>query len=301
MQAITYAQYGGPEVLRLTEVELPQPAAGQVLVRVRAASVNPIDVKQRRGDMAAVNPARFPVIPGIDLAGVVDAVGDDPGELAPGDEVLGVGSATYAQYALASTLVRKPAGLSWELAASIPVIGETAARVLRLLEVSNGQTLLIYGAAGTVGSLAAQLASSRGVTVIGATGPAGEEAVRSLGVEWVPYGEDLVQRARAIAPQGIDAALDTAGRGALAQLIELTGGPDRVLTIADMGAEAHGVRFTGGSAGERAFDALGEIAAAVSAGTLRIPLWRTYPLAQASSAHADIEAGAQRGKIVLLP
>ncbi len=302
VKAITYSRYGGPDVLELTEVPLPEPASRQVRVRIRAASVNPIDIKRRRGDLATVMPVSFPVRPGIDFAGVIDAVGSDDGEHRVGDDVLGFAiSGSYAEFALAEVVTAKPADLSWELAASLPTVGETAARVLRDLDLPDGGTLLVHGAAGGVGSIATQLGASRGITVIGVSGTAGADMVRARAATHVGYDEDLVQSVRALAPQRVDRALDASGRGVLPALIELTGSPERVITIADGSAQSHGVRFSGAGGAERAFGELPELAQKTATGALEITVWRTYPLAHAAKAHADIEAGANRGKIVLIP
>ncbi|MGO9975029.1 MAG: NADP-dependent oxidoreductase [Solirubrobacteraceae bacterium] len=302
MKAITYSRHGGPEVLELTDIPLPEPAADQVRVRVHAASVNPIDIKRRRGDLASVMPVSFPVRPGIDFAGVIDAVGSDDGEHRVGDDVLGFAiSGSYAEFALAEVVTAKPADLSWELAASLPTVGETAARVLRDLNLPDGGTLLVHGAAGGVGSIATQLGASRGITVIGVSGAAGADVVRAHAAAHVGYDEDLVQSVRALAPQGVDRALDASGRGVLPALIELTGSPERVITIADGSAQRHGVRFSGAGGGERAFAELPELAQQTATGALEITVWRTYPLVHAGTAHADIEAGVNRGKIVLIP
>lgn len=302
MRAITYTEYGGPEVLHVTDVKKPAPAPEQVRVRVMATSVNPIDVKIRRGDMAAHFPAPFPVIPGLDAAGVVDELGEGVTELTAGDQVLGVAPAgSYAEYALLGAWARKPAEVSWELAACLPTVGEAAYRALKHLNLSAGQTLLIHGAAGSVGAIATQLAVSRGITVIGSVSENDEDRVRSLGATPVRYGDGLVQRVRAAAPQGIDAALDTAGHGVLPDSIKLTGSPEKVITIADMSAQQYGVRFTGSDPNDRAWEALPQLAELAARSRLEIPVWKTYPLKEASTAHADIEAGHNHGKIVLTP
>ncbi|OKK11915.1 NADPH:quinone reductase [Streptomyces sp. CB00455] len=300
--AITYTRFGGPEVLTFSEVDMPQPAAHEVRVRVRAAAVNPLDNKIRRGELAGVFPAEFPITPGMDVAGVVDAVGDAVSGIALGDEVFGVATGgAYAQYALLGGPVVKPQGLSWEVAAALATVGETAFRALKHLDVRGGQTLLIHGAAGSVGAIAVQLAVARGVTVIGTAGAADLERVTGLGATAVLYGDGMVERVRAAAPQGIDAVLDTSGAGVLPQSIELAGGPERVITLADMSAAQYGVRFTGMDPSDRAPEALPELAELAAAGKLTVPIWRTYPLAEAARAHADIDTRRNRGKIVLLP
>jgi len=299
--AITYARYGGPEVLSLTSAEIPQPGPGQVRIRVRAVSVNPIDVKIRSGHLDGVFPVQFPVLPGWDVAGVVDAAGDGA-SAAVGDEVFGVASAGgYSDFALLDRPVAKPAGLSFTDAAAMITVGEAAFRVLKHLGLKDGQTLLILGAGGSAGTIAVQLAVSRGVTVIGTAAEGDRERLAGLGAVAVRYGDGWAERVRAAAPGGVDAVFDTSGAGLLAEAVALAGDPGRVLTIADEGAAAHGVRFTGQDPADRAPKALPELAALMAEGRLTVPVWRTYPLAQAARAHADLEAGRNHGKIVLLP
>jgi NADPH:quinone reductase-like Zn-dependent oxidoreductase len=295
--AIQYTEFGGPEVLRLTEVDLPSPDPGEVRVAVRAASVNVFDVKFRQG---LFGPTTFPVTPGVDLAGVVDAVGEGSA-WSVGDEVFGgAKGGSYAEYARATNLVAKPASVSWELAGSLPTVGEAAARSLGLLGVTAGETLLIHGAAGSVGSIATQLAVSRGVKVIGSVGPADTDLAASLGATPVVYGDGLADRVRAISPEAVDAVLDTTGAGVLPVSIELAGRPDRVLTLADNHAAEYGVRSSSGGA-DYDHTALATLAELAATGELQLPIWRAYPLAEAATAHDDIEQRRNRGKIVLMP
>lgn len=298
--AITFSEYGAPEVLRPTEVTPPQPGPGQVRIKVKAASVNPLDLKIRSGLMAKVAPAHFPVTPGVDAAGVVDAVGDGA-DAAVGDEVLGstVGG-SYSEYALLERPVAKPAELSWEVAASLVTVGRTAYRVLGQLGVEAGRTLLIHGAAGSVGFIAVQLAVARGITVIGTVGEKDIERITALGATAVRYGDGWAERVRAAAPGGVDFVFDAAGAGVLADSVALTGDADKVITIADMAAQQHGVRFSAGGA-DQGGQALPELVQLAAAGKLTVPIWRTYPLAAAAQAHADLEAHRNRGKAVLLP
>ena len=301
MRAITYRRFGGPEVLELSQLAPKEPAAGEVRVRVRAASVNPLDVKIRRGDLPDF-PARFPITPGLDVSGVIDAIGDGVSDVCPGDEILGVApSGAYAECALARAWTPKPEHLSWELAACLPTVGEAAFRTLKHLDIAAGETLLIHGAAGSVGAIATQLAVGRGITVIASVREADAEHARALGAIPVRYGDGLVDRVRAVAPDGVDAVLDTAGRGVLPDSIELAGGPERVITIADPAAGRYGVRFTGADPTDRAWEALPQLAELAAAGKLAVEIWRTYPLADARKAHEDIEAGHNHGKIVLIP
>jgi NADPH:quinone reductase-like Zn-dependent oxidoreductase len=305
-KAIAFSQYGGPDVLRPIDIELPAPGPGLVLVAVRAVGVNPLDHKVRSGALEAVFPVTFPAVPGYELSGVVAAVGDGVSGFKPGDEVFGaVMGGGYAEQALvpAEQLAPKPATLSWEQAASIPVAAETAERVLDLLGVRAGHTLLVHGAAGGVGTVLLQLARARGITVVGTASEANHAHLRELGAIPVTYGEGLAERVRAAAPGGVDRALDAVGKGGVLPLsVELTGSADRVLTIADIpGAQEHGVRFTGGAEGVEPYHARAYAAALAlhEAGTLRLPLHRVLPLAEAAEAQRTSEHGHLRGKIVL--
>ncbi|MER6304677.1 NADP-dependent oxidoreductase [Streptomyces sp. NPDC001657] len=298
-RAITFSEYGPPEVLQLSEVAAPEPGPGQVRIRVRAASVNPLDIKIRSGLMAGTVPARFPVLLGLDAAGVVDAVGEGA-DAAVGDEVLGVAvGGSYGEYALLDRPVAKPEALSWEVAASLVTVGRTALRVLGQLGVQAGQTLLIHGAGGSVGTVAVQLAVARGVTVVGTAGEHDIERITALGATAVPYGDGWVERVRAVAPRGVDFVLDASGAGVLADSVALTGKSAHVLTIADMSAAQHGVRFSAGTTDDGRF--LPELVQLAAAGKLDVPVWRGYPLDQAATAHADVEARRNQGKVVLLP
>ncbi|MEV6394043.1 NADP-dependent oxidoreductase [Streptomyces sp. NPDC051907] len=299
-KAITFSEYGAPEVLRPSEVAPPEPAPGQVRIRVRAASVNPLDLKIRSGLLAKAAPARFPVVLGLDAAGVVDAVGEGAGA-AVGDEVLGAAvGGSYAEYALLERPVAKPAALSWEVAASLVTVGETASRVLRQLGVQAGQTLLVHGAGGSVGAIAVQLAVARGITVVGTVGEHAVERVTGLGATAVRYGDGWAERVRAAASEGVDFVFDASGAGVLADSVALTGDSAHVMTIADMSAAEHGVRFSAGGA-DQSEDALPQLVRLAAAGELDVPVWRTYPLDEAAAAHRDIETRRAKGKAVLLP
>ncbi|MGP3952917.1 NADP-dependent oxidoreductase [Streptomyces sp. 7N604] len=300
MEAIVFEEFGGPEVLRLAQAPEPHPGPGQVRLRVKAAAVNPLDYKIRSGWVQDVFPTTFPAIPGMEAAGVVDEVGEGATP-AVGDEVFGTtDTGAYATYALATVVAPKPAELSWEEAAALPVAAETAQRVLGLLGVEDGETLLLHGAAGAVGTAAVQLAVALGATVIGTASPANHDYVRSLGAIPLAYGDGLLGRVRAVAPKGVDAVFDVAGKGALKDSIELRGGtPDRIVTIADPSASEFGVPFSAGA--QRAPEALAEQARLAVQGRLRIPVDRIFPLADAAEAQAVSEAAHVRGKLVLRP
>jgi NADPH:quinone reductase-like Zn-dependent oxidoreductase len=299
MKAIQIDAFGGPEVLHEVEVDTPEPGPGQLRLRVRAAGVNPFDGKVRSGAMAAVFPTPLPAVLGLEVAGTVDAVGPGVTGFAVGDDVFGsADSGAYAEYALASKIAHKPAGLAWAAAAALPVAGETAERVLDLLKVTSGDTLLIHGAAGAVGTVAAQLAISRGATVIGTASAANHEYLATFGVIPTDYGAGLVARVRALAPNGVDAVFDIAGKGALPDSIELRGGTDRIVTIADPAAAGLGVPFSSGTSSSGVADLVG-LADRVVKGELVVTIAGTYPLADAAAAHRVVDAGHARGKVVL--
>ncbi|MFI6302680.1 NADP-dependent oxidoreductase [Amycolatopsis thailandensis] len=301
-RSIAFTEYGDSRVLHVLDRELPEPGPGQVRVAVRAAGVNPIDWKIRAGLMAEVFPTEFPAVPGGDVAGVIDATGEGVSGFTAGDEVLGTGIGGYAEYVLAeaASVIRKPESLSWELAAALPAVVNTAYRALNLLDLEKGETLLVDGAAGGVGTIAVQLAVARGLTVVGTASEANHDYLRSLGAVPVQYGEGLAERVRAAAPQGIDASFDASGHS-LSALVELTGGPKRVITIAASDAADHGVRFTSGSPAEQVPGSLAEGAALAAEGKLTLPISRVYPLAEAAAAQDESEAGHVRGKLVLVP
>ncbi|MER7692110.1 NADP-dependent oxidoreductase [Streptomyces sp. NPDC097610] len=298
--AITYSAYGAPDVLTLSDVPTPRPGPGQVRVRVRAAAVNPIDLRVRSGGMAGVMPVEFPVFPGQDVAGVVDEAGEGTG-FSRGDEVFGsVHFGGYSEYVLLDRPFAKPEELSFETAAAMITVGETAYRALEHLGISPGQTLLVHAAGGAVGAVAVQLAVARGVTVVGTAGEHDLDRVRKLGATAVRYGEGWAERVRAAVLE-VDHVLDTAGVGVLADSVALTGDAARVLTIADLNFAEHGVRITGLDPADRFPQALPLLADLVAGGRLEVPVWRTFPLSEAAKAHAEIEAGHNRGKVVLLP
>ncbi|MFB6892354.1 NADP-dependent oxidoreductase [Kitasatospora sp. NPDC056327] len=303
-KAVGFSEYGGVEVLRPVEVEVPAPGPGQVRIAVRAAGVNPLDHKVRSGALAGLFPIAFPAVSGHEVAGVVEAVGEGVTEWRAGDEVFGgVDGGGYAEYVLASAgrLVRRPAALDWTRAAALPVAAETSWRSLELLGAGAGHTLLVHAAAGGVGTVLLQFARARGIRVIGTASEANHGYLRELGAVPVAYGEGLAERVRAAAPEGVDRVLDGAGDGVLPLSVELAGGAENVLTIADLaGATEHGVRLSGGPGTiTRDRPALEEAVGLFETGGLRLPLHRVLPLAQAAEAQAESARGHLRGKIVL--
>ncbi|MBY8881635.1 NADP-dependent oxidoreductase [Actinacidiphila acidipaludis] len=304
-KAIAFAEFGSPDVLRVQERDVPQPGPGQVRIAVRVAGVNALDHKIRSGQMNQVFPVSLPHVPGVEAAGVIESLGEGVEGLTVGEAVFGqTATGAYAELALADAgrIAIKPDTVGWEQAAAIPVAAETTYRALELLRVQPGETLLVHAAAGAVGGVAVQVAVARGLTVIGTASEANHDHLRALGAIPVTYGDGLVERVRAVAPQGVDAALDAAGRGgAVAASVELTGNKDRVVTIADgQGAAEYGVRFTSGGGDEyRGEPAFQEALALVAAGKLELPVFRAFPLAEAAEAHRLSEGGHVTGKIVL--
>ncbi|MEY9838541.1 NADP-dependent oxidoreductase [Streptacidiphilus sp. EB103A] len=304
-KAVSFSAYGEPDELRLTEEAVPRPGPGQVLLRVTAAAVNPLDWKIRRGFMQGVFPVNFPHVLGLEAAGTVVATGPGVDSWQIGDEVFGSAVAAYAEYALAeaATLAARPADLPVATAAALPVAAETSVRGLGLLNLKPGETLLIHGAAGSVGTLAVQFAVADGVRVIGTAGERDQEALRSLGATPVRYGDGVIDRVReAAAGEPVTAVLHTSGAGVLADSVALVGGPERVITIADpQEAGPLGVAFTSGGSADTATEGLARALALHAAGTLSAPVRATFPLADAPAAHRLGEQGGGRGKIVLLP
>jgi NADPH:quinone reductase-like Zn-dependent oxidoreductase len=298
MKAVRFSRFGGPEVLEIVDLPDPHPGPGQVRIAVRAAGVNPSDWKKREGLMDA----QLPQTLGYEAAGVVDELGEGVADAAVGDRVFGLSAegAAQAELAVLSWYAPIPLSLDFPGAAALPAAVETATRALDQLGVASGSTLLINGASGSVGSAAVQLAVVRGARVIGTASPANHEYLRSLGAEPVAYGDGLGRRVRALAPDGVDVALDVAGSGVLPELIELAGGPQHVVTIADFeGAQQHGVRFSRGDDG-RAVHALAEIGELIESGRFWLPVAQTFPLAEVAEAHRVSEQGHVRGKLVLL-
>jgi len=298
MRVVSYSRYGGPDVLETGSAPVPKPEPGTVRIAVRATSVNPFDLKKRSGMFSGGSEAPDdPVVPGVEAAGVVDEAGPGVEDLAPGDEVFGMGSRTFAEYAVLRHWARRPAAWSWEQAGSVSTAAEAARRALDLLEVRAGQTLLIDGASGSVGSAAAQLALASGLSVLGTASPRHHGRLRAWGVEPVEHGPGLDERVSALASGTVDKVLDASGKGVLDELIAIAGGPDAVVTLADFDAPDKGVRV---SSTPSAFGALQEVADLASDGRFEVDVDSAFPLADAASAHARCEHGAD-GKVVVLP
>ncbi len=301
MKAAQFSRFGGPEVLEIVDLPDPHPGPGQIRITVRAAGINATEWKLRKGLLNFG--AGLPQTTGRDVAGVVDEVGEGVTDVAAGDRVFGVSDdgAGAAELALLTHRAPIPLFLGFVDAAGLPVALETATRSLDQLNVGRGTRLLVNGAAGGIGSTAVQLAVARGARVIGTASTANHGYLRLLGAEPVTYGEGMAERVRALAPDGVDAALDVAGSGVLPELIDLAGGPQDVVTLADIdGAKQHEVRFSSGFLQGHAFHALAEIGALIEAGRFWLPVERTYPLGEISEAHRVSEYGHVRGRLVLV-
>jgi NADPH:quinone reductase-like Zn-dependent oxidoreductase len=296
MKKVSFTEFGGPDVLHLVEAEEPHPGPGRVRIAVRAAGVNPVDWRIREGQILKAHPIRLPSGVGLDAAGVVDEIGEGVEGVEIGDRVFGEGADTYAEFAVLAAWARMPEGLSFDEAAGYPSVVETALRIIGQVGVQAGQTLLVSGASGGVGSAVLQIARDRGITVIGTAGAANQDYLRSLGALATTYGPGLVDRVCRLGP--VDAALDLAGSGVIPELLELTGDPYRVISIADLSAPQFGVRFSGEAGSVPA--ALAEAAALIARGKLHIPVDKTYTLAEAAKAHIDSRAGHARGRSVIL-
>ncbi|RMB79418.1 NADP-dependent oxidoreductase [Streptomyces shenzhenensis] len=302
--AVRFAEYGTPDVLRVVDVPPLTAGPGQVRLAVHAAGVNPIDWKILNGFMRQVMPLGLPAGLGSDVAGVVDQVGEGVTAFRVGDEVLGASlTPSYAESALAdpAALVAKPASVPWEVAATLAGSGITAWEVLNKLKLSAGETLLVHGAAGGVGTFAVQLAVARGARVIGTASERNHEQLRSFGAEPVTYGTGLVDRVRAISPQGVDAVLDASGRGEIPDSIELAGGPTHVLSLVAFDAASTGIQVHMAEPGAGGPEALRGILALIEAGRLQVPIAGTYPLDEVAAALAVSQSGHPGGKLVVLP
>jgi NADPH:quinone reductase-like Zn-dependent oxidoreductase len=312
-RAVQFTDYGSTDVLTLVEVpaaQLPQPGPGQVRVRAEAIGVNPLDWKIRSGVLSAVFPVAFPHVPGQDVAGVVDAVGEGVTAWSVGDEVFGMAARTYADHVVADAdrLAAKPADMPWALAGALPTAADAAYRALAEVGIDEGagtgagDTVLVHAAAGGVGTVAVQLAVAWGASVVGTASESNHDYLRALGAVPVMYGDGLADRVRAAAPQGIDVILDAAGRGALDASVELVADRSRIGTIIDFEAAARlGVAGLRGGPGARTRERLDELVELYETGALRLHIGHRLSLADAAEAHRIVEGGHGRGKVVLLP
>ncbi len=305
MKAVYYQQHGGADVLEYGD--LPDPVVGpdSVLVRVKAASVNPVDWKGREGYLQGLIDATLPVVPGWDVAGVVESVGIAVTEYAPGDEVLGyvredsLARGTFAELVAANVrfLAPKPAELTWTQAAGLPLAGLAAYQSLvRVAGLSSGETMLLLGASGGVGVLAGQIARSLGARVIGTASSANHYFVRSLGVEPVEYGSGLAERVSALVPDGVDVVFDTVGKKALRTAKGLLKPGGRLVSVVEAGIGSQGGTYVFARPDTADLRALTDLAAR---GLLTVPVTQVFPLEKTADAHLLSQEGHTRGKIVV--
>jgi len=302
-KAVQFESYGESDVLQVVDVELPVPGPGEVRVSVVAAGINPGEAAIRRGYMDSLFPAHFPEGQGSDFAGVVDALGDGVDSVAVGDEVIGFtdGRNSQAEFVVvpAERVIIKPDSLSWDEAGALYVAGTTAAACISAVGVKPGDTVVVAGAAGGVGTLTAQLAQHAGARVIATVGDANDGFFHELDIETVRYGDGMVERIRQLVPDGVSAYIDTHGDGNIAAAVELGVPLDRINTIidwetaAEVGAKAEGMRTVDPR------QVLTELAARMARGEISLPVYARFPLAEVRAAYDRLAEGHGLGKIVL--
>ena len=307
-RAVRFERYGGVEVLEVVELDPPEPGDGQLLVRVRAAGLNPFDSKLRNGTYDGQIPLSFPAAEGNDFSGIVEQVGPDTVGFEIGDRVYGTTPkrGSHAELALAAPgkTIARPPGLSWEIAGSLWTVATTAQAAVAAVAAGAGDVVVVAGASGGVGALASQLAVARGATVIGVTSEPSHDWLRSLGITPIAYGDGLAERLRQAAADAggsLDALIDTVGRGYVALAVELGIAPERIDTIADFqAASEYGVKTDGASAADSA-EVVEEIARQIVSGDIDFPIAATFPLDEVREAYTLLESGHPPGKIVLIP
>ena len=303
MRAIAIEGFGGRDRLKLLDLPAPEPGADDVLVCVRAAGVGPWDTKTREGLFGGRS---FPHVLGLEASGILEGAGENVADLREGDEVYVYNSSgCYAEYvaAPAEKVARKPASLSFEEVAGVPVAGSTAYQgIVEEIGLKEGETVLIAGAAGGVGTMAVQIAASLGARVLGTASPPNHDYLRSLGAaEGIDYHGDWVAAVRTIAADGVDAVFDCVGGETFRRSFDAVRDGGRVVTIVAFGEEVEpgrGITYHAFSARaqRRKLEKLSEM---FDAGTLRVEIEDVVPLEEAAKAHERVEAGHTRGKIVL--
>ncbi|MGO9876587.1 MAG: NADP-dependent oxidoreductase [Acidimicrobiia bacterium] len=304
-RAVRFDRYGDRDVLYIADVAVPEPAAGEVVVGVRAAGINPGEVAIREGALHARFPATFPSGEGSDLAGVVSSVAEGVTEFAVGDEVLGWSwsRSSHAEYVAVpvTQLINKPAELSWEVAGSLYVVGCTAYAAVRAVDAAQDDTVAVSGAAGGVGTVVVQLLRTKGSIVLGIASVPHHDWLVAHGVTPIPYGGALIERLRAAAPNGIDAFIDLFGPQYVQLAVDLGVAPYRIETIIsrkkaqELGTKAEG------SGDASTTDVLSQMADLVASGQIEIPIAATYRLDDVRDAFAELEKRHTHGKIVLIP
>jgi NADPH:quinone reductase-like Zn-dependent oxidoreductase len=304
-RAVRFDRYGGRDVLYVTDIEMPIPGPGEVVVEVRTAGINPGEAGIRVGAMHDMFPATFPSGEGSDLAGVVTAVGPEVTQFSVGDEVLGFSfrRSSHATHTAVPVdqLIPKPPQLSWEVAGSLYVVGVTAYAAVRAVAPQPGETVAVSAAAGGVGGLVVQLLVLRKARVLGIAGPGNAEWLRAHGVTPVAYGDGLAERLREAAPNGIDAFIDLFGPDYVQLAVDLGVAPERIDTIIAFAKAGEVGAKTEGSAESSTPEVLTEMAELVTSGAIDFDIAATYPLDRVADAFEELEKRHTRGKIVLLP
>lgn len=303
MRAITYDQYGDPDNLTLSDVPDPKVGPAEVLIRVRSASVNPVDWKVAAGGLDPLMNITFPAIPGWDVAGVVERVGLDTPEFQPGDEVIAyarkdwVHGGTFAELVTVPVraVARKPKALDWNQAAGLPLAGLSAYQLLSRLGVAKGETVLVHAAAGGVGSLAVQIAKATGARVIGTASEPNHDALRELGAEPVAYGEGLPERVRELAPDGVDVVVDFVG-GVLDDTLAVLKEGGRHGSIVEGEVAEKGGLYAWVRPNAADLQALADLA---DQGLLTVPVTEVFPLEKTAEAFRVSQGGHVRGKIAI--
>ncbi|HWG13109.1 MAG TPA: NADP-dependent oxidoreductase [Streptosporangiaceae bacterium] len=304
MKAVRFDKYGGIDVLQVADVPTPEPGTGEVLVRVRAAGINPGEAKIREGLLHSLWPASFPSGQGSDLAGIVAGTGPGVAGFAPGDDVIGYtdNRASQAEFVVtaAENLAPRPPAVPWKAAGALNVAGATAYAAVRAVTLTEGDTVVVSGAAGGVGSIAVQLAKRARATVVGLASPANHEWLAGHGVIPVAYGDGVADRIRQASGK-VGAFIDTFGADYVQLALDLGVEPSRIDTVANFEAvEKYGVKGEGSAAGAGA-GTLALLSGLIAAGELEVPIAAAYPLAQVQDAYRRLEQGHILGKIVLLP
>ena len=304
MKAVRFQEYGGPEVLEVVDVPEPSPGRGGVVVRVVAAGINPGESAIRSGAMKEVFPADFPEGQGSDLAGVISSVGEGVEDVSVGDAVIGMSDSrnAHAEYALlpADRVTPKPEELDWAVAGSLYVVGTTAEVMMRAVRPKRGETVIVSGAAGGVGTLVTQLALRAGARVIAVASEANHETLRGWGAEPVSYGDGLEKRILSLTPDGAQALLDAYGGGYVDLALGMGVPADRIETIIDFDAvQRHGVHGDGMSTLEDPRPVIAKLADLLASGELELPIKARFALEQVSDAYREVDNRHGLGKVVL--
>jgi NADPH:quinone reductase-like Zn-dependent oxidoreductase len=305
MKAVMFDKFGAIDVLTIVDVPQPVAGSGQVLVKVKATGINPGEASIREGRMAAIFPTTFPSGEGSDFAGTIEAVGDGVTSFTISDDVIGFSNnrAAHAEYVVvpADQLISKSKKVSWEEGGSLFVAGTTAYASIQAVDLQPGDTVVVSGAAGGVGSIAVQLAKNKGAKVIGLASTANHQWLTDHGITAITYGDQMEEDINKAANGKVDAFIDTFGKGYVDLAIKLGVAPERINTIIDFEAAKKNHVKTDGSAKAANTGVLAELAKLIEEGKLDIPIARAYPLGEVREAYKEIELRHTHGKIVLIP